>query len=543
MTQTNQHKQLGDTLWKIANDLRGSMNADDFRDYMLSFLFLRYLSFNYEEAAKKELGKDYPPTRSKDKRPDYVVPPPLQDWYDANESEIPEFEKQMRRKVHYVIKPIYLWSRITELARTQDKDLLKTLNDAFRFIEEESFESTFQGLFSEIHLNSEKLGKTPTERNDALCKIIQKIAEGIADFSTDTDTLGNAYEYLIGQFAAGSGKKAGEFYTPQQVSTVLSRIVILDSQNPAGGVRTKLNKILDFACGSGSLLLNVVNQLKKVGGSVGKVYGQEKNITTYNLARMNMLLHGMKDSEFEIFHGDTLLNQWDILSEMNPAKKIEFDAVVANPPFSLRWEPNDTLAEDFRFKNYGLSPKSAADFSFLLHGFHFLHREGTMAIILPHGVLFRGGAEERIRTKLLKDNHIDAVIGLPANLFYSTGIPVCIMVLKKCKKYDDVLFINASEQFEKGKKQNILTDEHIQAIVNTYQFRKEKERYSCRVEMAEIEKNEYNLNISRYINMSLPEEPIDLQAVNKELIEIEKTIQNAREKHNEFLRELGLQEI
>lgn len=543
MTQTNQHKQLGDTLWKIANDLRGSMNADDFRDYMLSFLFLRYLSFNYEEAAKKELGKDYPPSPSKDRRPDFLVPPPLEIWYQNNTDDTEDFEKQMRRKVHYVIKPTYLWSNITEFARTQDTRLLEILKEGFQYIEKESFDSTFQGLFSEINLNSEKLGKTTKERNDALCKIITNIAEGIADFSTDTDTLGNAYEYLIGQFAAGSGKKAGEFYTPQQVSTVLSRIVILDSQNPVGGVRTKLNKILDFACGSGSLLLNVVTQLKKAGGSVGKVYGQEKNITTYNLARMNMLLHGMKDSEFEIFHGDTLLNQWDILSEMNPAKKIEFDAVVANPPFSLRWEPNDTLAEDFRFKNYGLSPKSAADFSFLLHGFHFLHREGTMAIILPHGVLFRGGAEERIRTKLLKDNHIDAVIGLPANLFYSTGIPVCIMVLKKCKKYDDVLFINASEQFEKGKKQNILTDEHIQAIVDTYQFRKEKERYSRHVEMAEIEKNEYNLNISRYINMSLPEEPIDLQAVNKELIEIEKTIQNAREKHNEFLRELGLQEI
>lgn len=543
MTQTNQHKQLGDTLWKIANTLRGSMNADDFRDYMLSFLFLRYLSFNYEEAAKKELGKDYPPTRSKDKRPDYVVPPPLQDWYDANKSEIPEFEKQMRRKVHYVIKPIYLWSNITELARTQNKDLLQTLNDAFRVIEEESFESTFQGLFSEMHLNSEKLGKTPTERNDALCKIIRKIAEGIADFSTDTDTLGNAYEYLIEKFAAGSGKKAGEFYTPQRISTILSRIVILDSQEPVTGVKTKLNKVLDFACGSGSLLLNVRNQLKKTGGTVGKVYGQEKNITTYNFARMNMLLHGMKDSEFEIFHGDTLLNQWDIFNESNPAKKIAFDAVVANPPFSLRWEPNEKLAQDFRFKDYGLSPKSAADFSFLLHGFHFLKEDGTMAIILPHGVLFRSGAEEKIRTKLLKDNNIDTVIGLPANLFYSTGIPVCIVVLKKCKKYDDVLFINTSEQFEKGKKQNTVSDEHIQTIVETYQFCKEKERFSRRVKMEEIEQNAYNLNISRYINTAKPEEIIDLAAVNQELIEIEKAIQKARDTHNGFLRELGLPEI
>lgn len=319
----------------------------------------------------------------------------------------------------------------------------------FRYIENESFETTFKGLFSEINLNSEKLGKTSKERNDKLCKIITKIAEGIADFSTDTDTLGDAYEYLIGKFAAGSGKKAGEFYTPQQISTILSRIVILDTQDPVRGPKSKLDKVLDFACGSGSLLLNVRTKLRENGGTIGKIYGQEKNVTTYNLARMNMLLHGMKDTEFEIFHGDTLLNQWDILNEMNPSKKIEFEAIVANPPFSLRWEPNDTLAEDFRFKSHGLAPKSAADFAFLLHGFHFLAKEGTMAIILPYGVLFRGGAEERIRTKLLKDNNIDTVIGLPSNLFYSTGIPVCILVLKKCKKEDDILFINAGEHYEK----------------------------------------------------------------------------------------------
>ena len=218
--------------------------------------------------------------------------------------------------------------------------------------------------------------------------------------------LGDAYEYLIGQFAANSGKKAGEFYTPQQLSTILSKIVVLDSQNPKSGPKKKLEKVLDFACGSGSLLLNVRKLMKEAKGSIGKIYGQEKNITTYNLARMNMLLHGVKDSEFEIHHGDTLLNDWDILNEMNPAKKMHFDAIVANPPFSYRWEPNDAMGDDFRFKSHGLAPKSAADFAFLLHGLHFLSAEGLMAIILPHGVLFRGGAEERIRTKLLKDGHM-----------------------------------------------------------------------------------------------------------------------------------------
>ncbi|WP_161889277.1 type I restriction-modification system subunit M [Pontibacter russatus] len=536
-------QQLGKTLWDIADNLRGAMNADDFRDYMLSFLFLRYLSHNYEEAAKKELGSDYPSLLEIDKRT------PLSVWYAANEADVAEFEKQMRRKVHYVIKPEHLWSNISEMARTQNGELLVTLEAGFRYIENESFESAFQGLFSEINLNSEKLGKTAADRNKKLCTIIQKIAEGIADFSTDADTLGDAYEYLIGQFAAGSGKKAGEFYTPQQISTILSEIVTLDSQDPKTGKKNKLDKVLDFACGSGSLLLNVRKRIRESGGSIGKIYGQEKNITTYNLARMNMLLHGMKDTEFEIFHGDTLENQWDLLNEMNPSKKIEFDAIVANPPFSLRWEPNDTLAEDFRFKGHGLAPKSAADFSFLLHGFHFLGKEGTMAIILPHGVLFRGGAEERIRTKLLKDNHIDTVIGLPSNLFYSTGIPVCILVLKKCKKEDDVLFINASEHYEKGKRQNTLrvgengNPNDIKKIVETYQFRKEEERYSRKVSIEEIEKNSYNLNISRYVSTSIDEEKIDLQKVNTELVEIEKRIISSIEKHNQFLKELGLPSI
>ncbi len=255
---------------------------------------------------------------------------------------------------------------------------------------------------------------------------------------------------------------------------------------------------------------------------------------------MNMLLHGVKDSEFEIFHGDTLTNDWDLLRETNPAKKPYFDAVVANPPFSYRWEPTEAMGEDVRFKNHGVAPKSAADFAFLLHGFHYLKDEGVMAIILPHGVLFRGGAEERIRTKLLKDGHIDTVIGLPANLFYSTGIPVCILVLKKCKKPDDVLFINAAEHFEKGKRQNRLRDEDIEKILETYQFRKEEERYSKRISMERIKAEGYNLNISRYISTSVAEEEIDLSSVNTNLVSLEKEIKAATEKHNTFLKELGL---
>ncbi len=592
----NQQKQLGATLWAIADKLRGAMSADDFRDYMLSFLFLRYLSDNYEDAVKKELGPDYAQceqeiqansqgldayiTGLKERIETYskTLSPAklglndneatdealtkarsifiennnkmlysrnviaLAVWYIHNLDQVETLEKQMRRKIHYVIKPAYLWSNIYELARTQNEQLLKTLQSGFKYIENESFESSFRGLFSEINLDSDKLGKNYSARNALLCSIITEIAEGLSSFPNDTDILGDAYEYLISKFAAGSGKKAGEFYTPQQVSTILSRIVALDSQDPSTGKKSHLRNVLDFACGSGSLLINVRKQFGP--NAIGQIYGQEKNITTYNLARMNMLLHGVKDSEFQIYHGDSLLNDWSLLNEMNPAKKMQFEAVVANPPFSYRWEPKEDMAEDFRFKNYGLAPKSAADFAFLLHGFHFLSDDGTMAIILPHGVLFRGGGEERIRTKLIKDNNIDAIIGLPENLFFSTGIPVCIVVLKKCKKYDDVLIINASEYFEKGKRQNSLLPEHIDKIVDAYQYRKEDDKkFSRRVSVKEIEENGYNLNISRYVSTAPEEEIIDIQEVWQELEKIDKDINKAKTKHNEFLKELGLKQL
>ncbi|WP_255298106.1 N-6 DNA methylase [Campylobacter helveticus] len=368
-----QQKQLGSTLWAIADKLRGAMNADDFRDYILSFLFLRYLSDNYEEAVKKELGSDHQKSeleiqenienldtyinelqnaiidysnslspkklglqedekdyqKIKKARQDFVDDNnkmlyshsiiPLAVWYIRNLDQVDILEKQMRRKIHYVIKPAYLWSNIYKLARTQNSQLLKTLQSGFKYIENESFESRFRGLFSEVNLDSDKLGETYGERNILLCSIITEIAEGLLKFPNETDLLGDAYEYLIGQFAAGSGKKAGEFYTPQQVSTILSRIVSLDNQYPSTGKKKKLKNVLDFACGSGSLLINVRKQFR--ANDIGQFYGQEKNITTYNLARMNMLLHGVKDSEFQIYHGDSLLNDWDILNETNPAKK------------------------------------------------------------------------------------------------------------------------------------------------------------------------------------------------------------------------------
>ena len=546
-TNNSNQNILGKALWAVANELRGAMMADDFRDYMLSFLFWKYLSDNYLKAAKKELGSDYPDNTPEDVMNNLGVVTYLEVWYYENCTDVELFEEQMMRKTHYVIKPKYLWDNIVVMAKTDSSDLLKTIEKGFKHIEEESFESSLKGLFSEINLNSEKLGKGYTERNNLLCKVVRTIANGLAELSAEHDDLGDAYEYLIGQFAAGSGQKAGEFYTPQMVSSILSKIVTLDCQDPKSGKKSKIDKVLDFACGSGSLLLNVRKEMGDKG--IGKIYGQEKNITTYNLARMNMLLHGVKDTEFEIHHGDTLVNDWSILSEENPAKKLTFDAIVANPPFSLRWDPKEETAKDFRFNGFGVAPKSAADFAFLLHGLHFLSDSGTMAIILPHGVLFRGGKEEVIRKELIKKDYIDAIIGLPANLFYSTGIPVCIIVLKKCRKNDKILFINASseEHYEKGKRQNYLRKDEkhddVKDIIDAYKSRATISRYAREVSLSEIKENGYNLNITRYVNLSKDEEAVDLSDIQKKLTDIEKEIIAARNEHNEFLKELGLKEI
>ena len=535
---------LGKALWAVADELRGSMNADDFRDYMLSFLFLRYLSGNYEKHARELLGGEYPGPDA----PLALGQTPLQYWYEKNPQDVATFETEMNNRVHYVIKPEYLWSHIAEMARTQDGELLNTLQQAFKHIEEDSFRNTFRGLFSEVNLASDKLGKDHRTKNEMLCTIISKINEGIADFSTDADSLGDAYEYLIAQFAAGSGKKAGEFYTPQAISTILARIVVLDSQDPTRGPRQYMRRVLDFACGSGSLLLNVLRQMKGSQG-IGTLYGQELNITTYNLARMNMLLHGVKDDAFKIFHGNTLTNEWTDIFNPTDLKKIEFDAIVANPPFSLKWTPREALAQDPRFGNYGLAPKKAADMAFLLHGFHYLRDNGTMAIILPHGVLFRGGVEERIRRKLIDDGHIDAVIGLPPKLFFSTGIPVCILVLKKCVRPDDVLFIDASREFAKDKKQNRLRmgengePDDIAHIIDTYSQRREEARYSRRVPIAEIRQNDYNLNIPRYIDTYEEEEPIDLHDVMHRLHDLEARRADLDRQIDAYFAELGLTDL
>ncbi|MDA3118942.1 type I restriction-modification system subunit M, partial [Staphylococcus pseudintermedius] len=334
--------------------------------------------------------------------------------------------------------------------------------------------------------------------------------------------LGDAYEFLIGRFAANAGKKAGEFYTPQQVSKILAQIVTLG--------KGKLRNVYDPTCGSGSLLLRVGKETK-----VYRYNGQERNNTTYNLARMNMLLHNVRYENFDIQNDDTLENP-AFLDE-------QFDAVVANPPYSAKWSADSKFNDDDLFSGYGeLAPKSKADFAFIQHMVHYLDDEGTMAVVLPHGVLFRGAAEGVIRKYLIEEkNYLDAVIGLPANIFYGTSIPTCILVFKKCRKADqDMLFIDASNAFEKGKNQNHLTDEHVEKIINTYKKRATIDKYSYAATLQEIEENDYNHNIPRYVDTFEEEAPIDLDQVQQDLANIDNDIAQVEEKINSYLKELGV---
>lgn len=531
---SNHHEDLGRTLWNTVNYLRGTISTDDFSDYILSILFLKFLSDNYEKAVERELGSDYPNLREDDERTSLSV------WYEENTSDVNVFEKQMRKKMHYIIEPKYLWRNISNLAETQSNDLLQTLQKVFEHIEEVSFKRNFKGLFSEINLNARILGQNHQERNKKVCEIINKLTEFTLDSSNDN--AGDAFEFLIDWFARNSSQRREEFFTERQLSTLLAKIVVLDI-NPSLGRREKINKLLDFACGTGSLLLKVRNQLGNK--NIGKIYGQEQNVKTYNLARMNMILHGVKNSEFEIFHGDSLLNEWKLLNESNSTKRIEFDAVVSNPNLGLQWSPLESMNDDFRFRKYGLDSKVVTDLVFLLHGFHYLSDKGTMAILTSQVVLFRGGSDKIIRTKLICNGNIDTVIGLPSSLSFSSRIPICLLVLKKSKKEDNVLFINAStsENYEKGIKQNYLHDTAIDRIAKTYRFRKEERRYSRRVPIAEIETNDFDLNVSKYVDTSLTVTKIDLEEVNKNLHTIDETASIVLKQHNQYLRELGLKPI
>ena len=380
-------------------------------------------------------------------------------------------------------------------------------------------------LFEDLDLTASKLGKTEKEKNDLVAKVLvhlDKIDFNLSDATADV--LGDAYEYLIGEFASGAGKKAGEFYTPQPVSTLLAKLVTANNKN--------LKSVYDPTCGSGSLLLRV----KREATTVDKIYGQELNRTTYNLARMNMILHDVHYADFDIKQEDTL--------ERPQHRELRFDAIVANPPFSAQWSASQLHMNDGRFSVYGkLAPSSKADMAFVQHMLHHLSEDGTMAIILPHGVLFRGGAEGHIRTYLIEQlNCLDAVIGLPANIFYGTSIPTCVLVFKKCRKHpDNILFIDASQQFDKVKTQNILRPEHIQKIVDTYKARTNEDKYSHVATIESIKANDYNLNIPRYVDTFEAEDAIDLGAISAQLIELDQASQTTDASIAAFCKELGIE--
>ena len=513
----DQKNQLQSQLWKIANELRGKMDADEFRDYILGFIFYKYLSEKMTLYANTLLEQD-------DIKYDETL--------DENNKEHVKIIEAVKRasidKLGYFLKPSELFHRVAQTG-LQNTNLVELLEKILSDIENSTMgtdsEDDFDKLFSEIDLNSSKLGKTVQARSELLAKILVHLDK--IDFQLENskiDVLGDAYEYLISQFASGAGKKAGEFYTPQEVSTILAKVVT------AG--KKQLKNVYDPTCGSGSLLLRVAKQVS----SVGMFYGQELNNTTYNLARMNMILHDVNYSRFDIRQEDTLEHPQHL--------DLRFEAIVANPPFSAQWSANPIFMSDDRFSQYGkLAPSSKADFAFIEHMIYQLDENGTMAVVMPHGVLFRGGAEGHIRQYLINDkNYLDAVIGLPANLFFGTSIPACILVFKKCRENpDDVLFIDASKHFEKIKNQNKLRESDIDKIITTLTQRKTEDKYSYLAKLSEIKENDYNLNIPRYVDTFEEEEPIDLNEVVKEIKKIDQDLIEVDKKIAEYCKELGIQ--
>ncbi|MCG9881277.1 MAG: type I restriction-modification system subunit M [Bacteroidia bacterium] len=516
----DQKKQLEQQLWNIANTLRGKMNADEFRDYILGFIFYKYLAEKMEIYANTIL------------KADKITYKEIKENTKQGKEYIEAIKEESLEKLGYFLKPSELFSEVAKRGNSDAEgennfileDLQKILNNIQLSTMGTESEEDFDNLFEDMDLNSTKLGKTPEARNEIIAKVLSHLDK--IDFKleqTELDVLGDAYEYLIGQFASGAGKKAGEFYTPQEVSMVLAKIVTTG--------KSKLKSVYDPTCGSGSLLLRVAKEVKEVSN----FYGQEMNRTTYNLARMNMILHGVHYRKFNIKQEDTL--------EHPQHTGQQFEAIVANPPFSAQWSANPLFTSDDRFSQYGkLAPSSKADYAFVQHMIHHLAENGTMALVLPHGALFRGGAEQHIRKYLIEDrNYLDAVIGLPANIFYGTSIPTCIMVYKKCREQpEDVLFIDASNDFDKVKTQNILREEHIEKIVNTYRNRNEIEKYSKRATLQEIITNDYNLNIPRYVDTFEAEESIDINAIAKELKALESEMKNTDQEIAEFCAALKI---
>ena len=509
-----QKRQLDSQLWGIANLLRGKVDPDDYRDYILGFIFYKYLSEKQHlyanELLKGESVTDFELVKD-------------QDTLDA-------IQEESLISLGYFLKPEELFSAITKRGNGNTyilDDLQSVLNHIEQSTAGTDSEDDFNALFEDLDLNSTKLGRTPNARNEIIVNILTYLDE--IDFRLDeveSDVIGDAYEYLIAKFASGAGKSAGEFYTPQQVSKILSKIITTG--------KSKLKNVYDPTCGSGSLLLRVAKEVE-----VSEFYGQELNRTTFNLARMNMILHGVHYRDFDIRQEDTLENPQHL--------DRRFEGIVANPPFSLNWKSDDNplFSSDERFSQYGrLAPKSKADFAFIQHMVFHLADNGTMACVLPHGVLFRGSSEEVIRKYLIKDlNYLDAVIGLPSNIFFGTGIPTCILVLKKCREQDDnIVFIDASgsDHFIKEGNQNSLRDKDVELIVNTYRNRESIEKFSSVVTLQEIEENDFNLNIPRYVDTFEEEEDVDLEQVSQEIQSIEEELSETNKTIHSFCKELNI---
>lgn len=519
-----QHKKaLEKQLWNIANALRGNMSADEFRDYILGFIFYKYLSERMDIYANKLLKED----------PDSGVS--KFDAIDENTDEGKEYLEAIQEEaidhLGYFLKPSELFHVLAQKGENGEF-ILEALSEVLNHIEQSTMgtasEDDFNGLFDDLDLTSNKLGKTEKAKNELISKILVHLDD--IDFlhhETEIDVLGDAYEYLIGQFASGAGKKAGEFYTPPMVSKLLAKLVTMG--------KDKLRSVYDPTCGSGSLLLRVAKEVKEVGN----YYGQESNPSTYNLARMNMILHGVHYRQFDIQQDDTLEQPQHIDKR--------FEAVVANPPFSAKWSAATGFLTDERFQDYGkLAPASKADFAFVQHMVHQLDDDGTMAVVLPHGVLFRGAAEGHIRKHLIKDkNYLDAVIGLPANIFYGTSIPTCILVLKKNRQHsDNILFVDASQSFGKATNQNYLRDEDLEAILQAVEKREFKDKFAFVAPLNEIaEENDFNLNIPRYVDTFEEEKSIDISDVSKSIKSINQSLKLTDEEIENFCSQLGIEAV
>ena len=520
-----QRRQLQQQLWNIANTLRGKMNADEFRDYILGFIFYKYLSEKVERYADSLLAEDH------------LKYAELDEHSEDGAEIVQAVHDAAVKELGYFLKPSELFHAVamkgnnqldTENQGDSHNFILADLARILKNIEQSTLGTDsaddFSNLFEDLDLTSSKLGANEKAKNALVAKVLvhlDKIDFNLAD--STADVLGDAYEYLIGEFASGAGKKAGEFYTPQPVSTLLAKLVTCQNKN--------IRKLYDPTCGSGSLLLRV----KREADQVDKIYGQELNRTTYNLARMNMILHDVHYADFDIRQEDTL--------EHPQHRELRFDAIVANPPFSAHWSASPLFMSDDRFSVYGkLAPGSKADMAFVQHMIYQLSDDGTMAVVLPHGVLFRGAAEGHIRQYLIEQmNCLDAVIGLPANMFYGAAIPTTVLVFKKCRRNpNDILFIDASQEFEKVKTQNILRPQHIQKIVDAYLARNDQDKFSAVASLETIKANDYNLNIPRYVDTFEAEEEIDLNAIAEQLKTLEQQSQQTDATIAAFCQELGI---